>query len=91
MLTFSLLHLLLHVLLLVFKQECGATSELWVCLICGFVGCGGRVTSGSSSSSSSSNSHINAHHVLTLHAYALDIETQQVSVHADMLLDRECL
>jgi BRCA1-associated protein len=61
----------------ILKQECGASSELWVCLICGFVGCGGRVTSGSSSSS---NSHINAHHVLTLHAYALDIETQQVSL-----------
>ena len=50
-------------------QECGSVADVHVCLICGYVGCGGRAA----------RSHMSSHHNSTLHAYALDIETQQVS------------
>ncbi len=46
---------------------CGCGGNLWVCLICGFVGCGTLEAN-----------HIKGHYLLDLHAYALDIDTQQV-------------
>ena len=47
---------------------CGAKSDLYVCVICGYVGCGRHSTS----------NHARAHYEETLHAYALEIDTQQV-------------
>ncbi|CAM9244898.1 unnamed protein product, partial [Ectocarpus sp. 8 AP-2014] len=46
---------------------CQATDNLWVCLICGSVLCGSR-----------HEDHIRGHYNSTLHAYAIEIETQQV-------------
>ncbi|KIM32818.1 hypothetical protein M408DRAFT_326546 [Serendipita vermifera MAFF 305830] len=48
-------------------MDCAATSNLWICLICGNVGCGryGRA-------------HAHAHYQLTTHLYALELETQRV-------------
>ncbi len=48
-------------------EVCGCGGNLWVCLICGFVGCGTLEAN-----------HIKGHYLLDLHAYALDIDTQQV-------------
>ncbi|CAM9103522.1 unnamed protein product, partial [Pylaiella littoralis] len=48
-------------------QECRATDNLWVCLICGSVLCGSR-----------HEDHVRGHYTGTLHAYAIEIETQQV-------------
>ncbi|CAN0189347.1 unnamed protein product, partial [Laminaria digitata] len=48
-------------------QECQATDNLWVCLICGNVLCGSR-----------HEDHVRGHYTTTLHAYAIEIETQQV-------------
>ncbi len=48
-------------------EVCGCGGNLWVCLICGFVGCGTLEAN-----------HIKGHYLLNLHAYALDIDTQQV-------------
>ncbi|KAG8858442.1 hypothetical protein FRB91_009752 [Serendipita sp. 411] len=47
--------------------DCSATTNLWICLICGNVGCGryGRA-------------HAHAHYQLTTHLYALELETQRV-------------
>eukprot|EP00536_Pseudo-nitzschia_multiseries_P013630 jgi/Psemu1/212263/e_gw1.595.31.1 len=70
---------------------CGRTEHNYVCLICGVVSCGvpvaaeaPPVASEASSSSSSSpprfftSSHAGQHYRETLHAYALDTETQHV-------------
>jgi BRCA1-associated protein len=48
-------------------MDCSTTSNLWICLICGNVGCGryGRA-------------HAHAHYELTTHLYALELETQRV-------------
>ncbi|KAG8836093.1 hypothetical protein FRC17_010026 [Serendipita sp. 399] len=48
-------------------SDCSATTNLWICLICGNVGCGryGRA-------------HAHAHYQLTTHLYALELETQRV-------------
>ena len=48
-------------------QVCGATDQLWMCLICGHVGCG----------------RYNARHAVqhwhdTQHCYALELETKHV-------------
>ena len=43
-------------------QECQATDNLWVCLICGSVLCGAR-----------HEDHIRGHYNSTLHAYAIEI------------------
>ncbi|CAM9421490.1 unnamed protein product, partial [Discosporangium mesarthrocarpum] len=48
-------------------QECSASGNLWVCLICGIVLCGPR-----------HEDHARRHYSSVLHAYALEIETQQV-------------
>jgi BRCA1-associated protein len=47
--------------------DCSTTTNLWICLICGNVGCGryGRA-------------HAHAHYQLTTHVYALELETQRV-------------
>lgn len=47
--------------------DCGSTSNLWICLICGNVGCGryGRA-------------HAHSHYEATTHLYALELETQRV-------------
>lgn len=43
-------------------QECQASDNLWVCLICGSVLCGSR-----------HGDHVRSHYTGTLHAYALEI------------------
>jgi uncharacterized UBP type Zn finger protein len=48
-------------------HECGCTDNLWICLVCGQIGCG-RGKQG----------HALAHYETTSHLYALDIETQRV-------------
>lgn len=47
--------------------SCSSTVNLWICLICGNVGCGryGRA-------------HAHAHYQATTHLYALELETQRV-------------
>ena len=47
--------------------DCESTTNLWICLICGNIGCGryGRA-------------HAHAHYVATTHLYALELETQRV-------------
>jgi len=46
---------------------CSATDSLWICLICGHIGCG-RYKGG----------HANDHYLETQHTYALELETQRV-------------
>ena len=46
---------------------CGTTANLWICLICGSVGCG-RYDS----------AHAFAHYEATSHSYAMDVVTQHV-------------
>jgi BRCA1-associated protein len=48
-------------------STCGAEQNLWICLICGNVGCG-RYDS----------AHAFAHYESTAHSYAMDISTQHV-------------
>ncbi|KAF7977078.1 hypothetical protein HWV62_4647 [Athelia sp. TMB] len=47
--------------------DCSSTTNLWICLICGNIGCGryGRA-------------HAHAHYESTTHLYALELETQRV-------------
>ncbi|KII85840.1 hypothetical protein PLICRDRAFT_44258 [Plicaturopsis crispa FD-325 SS-3] len=47
--------------------DCSSTTNLWICLICGNIGCGryGRA-------------HAQAHYERTTHLYALELETQRV-------------
>ncbi|KAI0305901.1 hypothetical protein B0F90DRAFT_1694372 [Multifurca ochricompacta] len=47
--------------------DCDSTTSLWICLICGNIGCGryGRA-------------HAHAHYERTTHLYALELETQRV-------------
>jgi len=47
--------------------DCNSTTSLWICLICGNIGCGryGRA-------------HAHAHYERTTHLYALELETQRV-------------
>lgn len=46
---------------------CGTDSNLWICLICGNIGCGRY-----------DDAHAFSHYELTDHSYAMDIETQHV-------------
>ncbi|KAJ6262771.1 hypothetical protein Dda_1328 [Drechslerella dactyloides] len=47
--------------------SCGAVDNLWVCLICGHVGCGRY-----------DEKHAYGHYERTQHCFAMDIETQRV-------------
>lgn len=46
---------------------CGEDEKLWMCLVCGHVGCGRY-----------SNEHAKAHFEATAHTYAMELETQRV-------------
>ncbi|PPQ90742.1 hypothetical protein CVT25_010131 [Psilocybe cyanescens] len=46
---------------------CSSTTNLWICLICGNVGCGRY-----------GQAHAQAHYQATTHLYALELETQRV-------------
>ncbi|KAK2463669.1 hypothetical protein APHAL10511_004420 [Amanita phalloides] len=48
-------------------SACSSTTNLWICLICGNIGCGryGRA-------------HAHSHYQATTHLYALELETQRV-------------
>ncbi|EFA82254.1 Hypothetical RING finger protein [Heterostelium album PN500] len=48
-------------------SSCATTESLWICIICGNVGCSRYV-----------NSHANQHYEETMHTYALELETQRV-------------
>ncbi|KAG7399884.1 hypothetical protein PHYBOEH_007745 [Phytophthora boehmeriae] len=48
-------------------EVCGTTEHLWICLICGHVGCGRY-----------SGEHAKQHYQDTLHTYSLELETQRV-------------
>ncbi|KAL1745851.1 hypothetical protein HDZ31DRAFT_35449 [Schizophyllum fasciatum] len=48
-------------------SSCSSTNSLWICLICGNIGCG-RYGRG----------HAHAHYETTTHLYALELETQRV-------------
>ncbi|DBA02516.1 TPA: hypothetical protein N0F65_010988 [Lagenidium giganteum] len=48
-------------------EVCHTTEHLWICLICGHVGCGRY-----------SNEHAKQHYQETLHTYSLELETQRV-------------
>ncbi|KAJ3047151.1 hypothetical protein HK097_000177, partial [Rhizophlyctis rosea] len=47
--------------------ECGASENLWICLICGNIGCGRYGAA-----------HAQAHFAETNHLYAMELETQRV-------------
>lgn len=47
--------------------DCGRTTDLWVCLVCAYVGCGRYHAH-----------HSRNHYLATLHAYAIEVQTQQV-------------
>jgi len=47
--------------------SCGSTTNLWICIICGTVGCGRY-----------GQAHAHAHYEATTHLYALELETQRV-------------
>lgn len=48
-------------------SSCPSTTNLWICLICGNVGCGRY-----------GQAHAQAHYQATTHLYALELETQRV-------------
>lgn len=48
-------------------EVCGTTEHLWICLICGHIGCG-RYT----------GEHAKQHYQETMHTYSLELETQRV-------------
>lgn len=48
-------------------DSCGAAENLWICLICGSVGCGRY-----------DEAHAFEHYKKTMHSYAMDIESQRV-------------
>lgn len=48
-------------------KECGATENLWICVICGNIGCGRY-----------DEAHAFAHYEDTKHTYAMDVATQHV-------------
>lgn len=47
--------------------DCNSTTSLWICLICGNIGCGRYGLA-----------HAHAHYERTTHLYALELETQRV-------------
>jgi len=48
-------------------QICKSTESLWICLVCGFIGCGRYI-----------NEHARIHFKETNHTYALDLQTNRV-------------
>jgi len=48
-------------------SQCDSTESLWICIICGHVGCSRYV-----------NSHANKHYEETMHTFSLELETQRV-------------
>ncbi|KAL9650156.1 hypothetical protein ABK040_011325 [Willaertia magna] len=48
-------------------MECGSNENLWVCLTCGYVGCGRYV-----------GKHAQEHYLNTGHTYSMEAETQRV-------------
>ncbi|KAJ3382167.1 hypothetical protein HDU84_004580 [Entophlyctis sp. JEL0112] len=48
-------------------MTCGSSQNLWICLICGNVGCGRY-----------QRAHAAAHYTATAHLYSLELETQRV-------------
>lgn len=48
-------------------KDCGATENLWICVICGNIGCGRY-----------DEAHAFAHYKATNHTYAMDVVTQHV-------------
>lgn len=48
-------------------SECDSRINLWICLICGNIGCGRQ-----------GRAHAKSHYELTTHLYAMDLETQRV-------------
>ncbi|PFH51915.1 hypothetical protein AMATHDRAFT_190526 [Amanita thiersii Skay4041] len=48
-------------------SSCSSTTNLWICLICGNIGCGRY-----------GHAHAHAHYQATTHLYALELETQRV-------------
>eukprot|EP00760_Papus_ankaliazontas_P004693 PhM_4_TR12029/c0_g4_i1/m.48462/K10632/BRAP; BRCA1-associated protein len=48
-------------------ENCPATAALWMCLVCGFVGCGEDAAH-----------HAHDHYELTKHTYAVELGTQKV-------------
>ncbi|KAG9223726.1 hypothetical protein CCMSSC00406_0004933 [Pleurotus cornucopiae] len=48
-------------------SSCSSTTNLWICLICGNIGCGRY-----------GQAHAQAHYQETTHLYALELETQRV-------------
>eukprot|EP01029_Cantina_marsupialis_P018853 TRINITY_DN43654_c0_g1_i1.p1 TRINITY_DN43654_c0_g1~~TRINITY_DN43654_c0_g1_i1.p1 ORF type:complete len:508 (+),score=129.99 TRINITY_DN43654_c0_g1_i1:49-1524(+) len=48
-------------------EECGENSNLWICLLCGYVGCG-RL----------SNRHSLDHYVTSDHSFSMEIDTHRV-------------
>ena len=64
-------------------DECATAHGLWVCLLCGFVGCGEGNIAGDSMSAMSdgharARGHAYGHYAETLHAYALEISSRLV-------------
>jgi len=48
-------------------MDCSSTTNLWICVICGNIGCGRY-----------GHAHAHAHYERTTHLYALELETQRV-------------
>lgn len=48
-------------------MDCSSTTNLWICVICGNIGCGRY-----------GHAHAHAHYEQTTHLYALELETQRV-------------
>ena len=48
-------------------SSCSSTTNLWICLVCGNIGCGRY-----------GQAHAQAHYQSTTHLYALELETQRV-------------
>ncbi|KAJ1306874.1 hypothetical protein OPQ81_007859 [Rhizoctonia solani] len=48
-------------------SDCGTDANLWICLICGNIGCGRYA-----------RAHAHAHHEFSAHLYALELATQRV-------------
>ncbi|KAG8737173.1 hypothetical protein FRC12_017245, partial [Ceratobasidium sp. 428] len=48
-------------------SDCGTDANLWICLICGNIGCGRYA-----------RAHAHAHHESSAHLYALELATQRV-------------